>query len=72
MEERKKKEYIRPYYIAKIYSGMGDKDRAFRWLDEAFEEHDMSLVHILSDETMSSLRSDSRFAMLVKKMGLEK
>ena len=70
LETRKKKEYIRPYYLAKICAGLDDKDQAFRWLDEAYAEHDMSLVHILSDETMRNLRSDSRFAVLVKKMGL--
>lgn len=72
LDSRKKKEYIRPYYFAKIYAGMNEKDQAFHWLDEAFEEHDMSLVHILSDETMSNLRSDPRFDLLVKKMGLKK
>jgi hypothetical protein len=51
---------------------MNEKDQAFHWLDIAFEEHDMSLVHILSDETMSTLRSDPRFDLLAKKMGLEK
>lgn len=70
LEARKKKEYIRPYYLAKIYAGMDDKDQAFRWLDEAYAEHDMSLVHIKTDETLSNLRSDSRFTMLVEKMGL--
>jgi serine/threonine-protein kinase len=70
LESRKKTEYIRPYYFAKIYAGMGEKDKAFGWLDQAFEEHDMSLVHILSDETMSNLRSDPRFTTLVKKMNL--
>ncbi|UCC11818.1 MAG: protein kinase [candidate division WOR-3 bacterium] len=72
LESRRKTEYIRPYYFAKIYAGMAEKDHAFYWLDQAFEEHDMSLVHILSDETMSTLRSDPRFNQLVKKMGLGK
>jgi TolB-like protein/tetratricopeptide (TPR) repeat protein len=70
LKSRKKTEYIRPYYLAKIYAGMDEKEEVFFWLDQAFEEHDMSLVHILSDETMSNMRSDSRFAILVKKMGL--
>ena len=72
LEARKKTEYIRPYYLAKIYAGMDDKDQAFRWLDEAYAECDMSLVHMKTDETMSNLRSDSRFDKLVKKMRLEK
>lgn len=72
LDKRRKKEYIRPYYFAKIYAGMDEKDQAFQWLDKAFEEHDMSLVHILSDETMTKLRSDARFSILVKKMGLSK
>ena len=70
LENRKKTEYIRPYYFAKIYAGMDEKDHAIHWLNQAFDEHDMSLVHILSDETMSNLRADSRFTELVGKMGL--
>ena len=73
LEELKKRsegEYIRPYYFAQIYSGLGEKDLAFKWLVKAFEQSDISLATILVDETLDNLRSDSRFNLILKKMGL--
>ena len=73
LEELKKRsegEYIRPYYFAQIYSGLGEKDLAFKWLVKAYEQSDISLATILVDETLDNLRSDSRFNLILKKMEL--
>jgi len=32
---RSKAEYVSPYEIAMIYAGLGDRDRAFEWLEKA-------------------------------------
>jgi serine/threonine protein kinase/Tfp pilus assembly protein PilF len=73
LEELKKRsegEYIRPYYFAQIYSGLGEKDLAFKWLVKAYEQSDISLATILADETLNNLRSDSRFNLILQKMKL--
>ncbi len=73
LEELKKRsegEYIRPYYFAQIYSGLGEKDLAFKWLVKAYEQSDISLATILVDETLDNLRSDSRFNLILQKMKL--
>ncbi len=73
LEELKKRaegEYIRPYYFAQIYSGLGEKDLAFKWLVKAYEQSDISLATILVDETLNNLRSDSRFNLILKRMEL--
>lgn len=73
LEELKKRsegEYIRPYYFAQIYSGLGEKDLAFKWLVKAYEQSDISLATILVDETLNNLRSDSRFNLILQKMKL--
>ena len=73
LEELKKRsegEYIRPYYFAQIYSGLGEKDLAFKWLVKALEQSDISLATILVDETLDNLRSDSRFNLILQKMEL--
>jgi len=70
LKKRSEREYIRPYYFAQIYSGLGEKDLAFKWLVKAFEQSDISLAIILVDETLDNLRSDSRFNLILKKMGL--
>jgi len=70
LKKRSEKEYIRPYYFAQIYSGLGEKDLAFKWLVKAYEQSDISLATILVDETLDNLRSDNRFNLILKKMEL--
>jgi len=72
LNKRAKQEYIRPFLFAKIYSALGEKDQAFEWLNKAYYDHDVSLVMILTDESIENLRSDPRYARLLKKMGLDK
>ena len=70
LKKRSEGEYIRPYYFAQIYGGLGEKDLAFKWLVKAYEQSDISLATILVDETLDNLRSDSRFNLILKKMEL--
>ena len=49
--------------------GMG-KDQAFVWLDKAYEERSSSLTALKVDPELDSLRSDSRFAELLRRIGL--
>ena len=69
--ERRKRGYFSPWFIAVIYSGLGDKDHAFQWLEKAIEEHDLRLFVIKVVPEFHSLHSDPRFTALLKKMGLE-
>jgi serine/threonine protein kinase len=63
-------EYVSPYGIAQYYADLGDKDHAFEWLNTAYQEHDVFLFTLRTDFTMDSLRSDPRYAEMVKKIGL--
>jgi len=65
-------EYVSAYAIAIVYIGLGDKDQAFEWLNKACEERSDFLVHLKVDPDFDSLRSDPRFAELMKKVGVEK
>lgn len=62
--------YISPYNFAIIYTGLGDKDRAFEHLEKAYEEHPQTLVHLKSQPIFDSLRSDPRYADLLRRMNL--
>jgi eukaryotic-like serine/threonine-protein kinase len=63
-------EYVSPYGIAQYYADLGDKDHAFEWLNTAYQEHDIYLFVLRTDFTMDSLRSDPRYAEMVRKIGL--
>jgi TolB-like protein/DNA-binding winged helix-turn-helix (wHTH) protein/Tfp pilus assembly protein PilF len=60
--------YTSPRDYALIYAGLGDKDRAFAWLDKGYREGAV-LVELKVDPRWDSLRDDPRFADLMKRMG---
>jgi hypothetical protein len=51
---------------------LGDKDNAFEWLSTAYQEHDVNLLALRTDPAFDSLRSDPRYADLVRKVGFPK
>jgi Flp pilus assembly protein TadD len=53
--------------IALIHAGLGDKDRAFLWLERSFKERSRSLVFLQVAPALDSLRRDPRFADLVRR-----
>ena len=69
--ERSRREYVSPYFIAMIYAGLGDADRAFEWLDRAYAGRSTLLAWQSTNADLDLLHSDPRFAELMKKMGLE-
>jgi tetratricopeptide (TPR) repeat protein len=67
---QRKTSYGSPYEIARFYADLGDKEKAFQWLDTAYREHDFLLRELNTAFQVDSLRSDPRFAELVRKVGL--
>ena len=57
--------------IALIYIGLGEKDPAFEWLDKAIRELSVVLLQIKVDPEFDSIRTDPRYNLVLKKMGLE-
>jgi adenylate cyclase len=58
--------------IAYVYAGLGDKDKAFEWLEKGYNEQNGYLGYLKVDPLWDNLRTDPRFAAMLKKMGLEK
>ena len=56
--------------VGGIYAGLGEKDHAFAALELAFQKHENWMTLLLNDESMEPLRSDPRFAGLLKRVGL--
>jgi serine/threonine protein kinase len=61
--EKSKKTYVPPSYIAQIYIALGNKDKAFEWLDKS-----TFLYSLKMDPWYDSIRNDPRFQMLLQKM----
>ena len=63
-------EYVPATSIALIYASLGEKDEAFAWLEKGYEEHAFQMQWLGVEPRWDSLRSDSRFADLVRRVGL--
>jgi len=70
LEERARRKYVDPNSIALCYVRLGDKDRAFQWLEKAFQEHSGGLLGLKSGPVYDPIRSDPRFADLLRRIGL--
>ncbi len=65
-----KKQYVSSYDIAFIYMGLGDHDLAFEWLQKACEERHPLLIFLRVEPQFDPIRSDPRFADLLRRVGL--
>jgi hypothetical protein len=72
LKEISRQKYVSSFYRALIYTGLGNKDQAFKYLDKAFDERDSWMTSLKVTPLFDVLRSDPRFDLLLKKMGLEK
>jgi DNA-binding winged helix-turn-helix (wHTH) protein/TolB-like protein len=59
------------YHFAPILAGLGEKEQAFVWLEKSVAERSQLATGIKVDPRLDSLRSDPRFADLVRRVGLE-
>jgi tetratricopeptide (TPR) repeat protein len=67
---KSKSSYVSPYMIATIYAGLGEKDRAFEFLEKAYRERDPDISWFLkADLRIDNLRSDRRFQALLRRVG---
>ncbi len=71
LQEIAKQRYISAYHIATIYVALKDRDNAFEWLDKAFDERADWMVFLGVDPRFKSLRADSRFTDLLRRMKLQ-
>jgi DNA-binding winged helix-turn-helix (wHTH) protein/TolB-like protein/Tfp pilus assembly protein PilF len=70
LKELSGRKYVTPWETAIIYTGLGDKDQAFDWLRRACDEREPLLVYINVWPIVESLRTDPRFASLLRCVGL--
>jgi serine/threonine-protein kinase len=70
LEERSKETHVSPILFAAVYTGLGQSDEAFRWLNRAVDERSSGIIYIRIDPSFRTLRSDSRFEKLAARIGL--
>jgi serine/threonine-protein kinase len=66
------RKYVDSYYVAGIYAALREKDRAFEWLNKAYDERSPSMIALKIEPFFDNLRNDPRYTELLRKTGLEK
>ncbi len=69
-EKAKRGEYVPAMNYALAYTRLGDKEQAFAWLAKAQQERNGLIFDLKLDPIYDSLRSDPRFADLMREVGL--
>ena len=62
--------YVSPYQRATVHAGLGEKEEALRWLEQAYDERSGLLIYLNVEPVFDSLRSAHRFADLLRRIGL--
>jgi TolB-like protein len=58
------------YQIGEAYAWRGEKDKAFEWLERAYQQRDGGMVELKSDLLLAKLHGDPRFHALERKLGV--
>jgi TolB-like protein/DNA-binding winged helix-turn-helix (wHTH) protein/Tfp pilus assembly protein PilF len=70
LSRRSRERYVPPHAFVHIYIGLGDKDKAFEWLEKSYLEHSNSLLWLGVTPLFDPVRSDPRFDNLLRRVGL--
>jgi serine/threonine protein kinase/tetratricopeptide (TPR) repeat protein len=72
LDELARQKYVSPQNQATIYAGLGEKDKAFKWLEKSYEDRSIDMYEYLKVAPIyDPLRSDPRFADLLRRMNLQ-
>jgi tetratricopeptide (TPR) repeat protein len=63
--------WVSPVHLARVHLGLGERDKAFEYLEKAFQRRDQLVLWIKVDPRFDPIRSDSRFVALLRGMKLE-
>jgi eukaryotic-like serine/threonine-protein kinase len=65
-----RQQYVSPFDLAILYTGLGDKDRAIEQLNKAFEDRAGWIIYLKVEPLFDPLRADARFADLERRLNL--
>jgi serine/threonine-protein kinase len=69
--EARSRRVVSAWGIAAVHACLGDVDEAFRWLDVAVDERAAGLILLRVHPRLDPIRSDPRYRVLVRRVGLE-
>lgn len=68
LNDLSKQKYVSPYFVATVYAGLGEKEKALEGLEKAYQDRGNWLAYVRSQPEFAPLRSDPRFQDLLRRM----
>jgi TolB-like protein/DNA-binding winged helix-turn-helix (wHTH) protein/Tfp pilus assembly protein PilF len=69
--EQSKRQYVSPFYVAIVYVGLPENDKAVDWLEKAYQDRSNAIVFSKVDPQLDPLRSTPRFQALLHRLALQ-
>ena len=69
LEEAAQRSYVPAVYFAFVYATWNELDRAFDWLNRAYDERSSYLIYLRIQPALHNLRADPRYFELVRRVG---
>ena len=66
--EQSKTQYVSPFYVAIVYAGLAENDKAVDWLEKAYKDRSNAIVFSKVDPQLDGLRSNPRFQSLLHRL----
>jgi hypothetical protein len=66
--QQSKTQYVSPFYIALVYVGLRENDKAIDWLEAGFKDRSNAIIFLKVDPELDPLRSLPRFQSLLRRM----
>ncbi len=60
----------KPFLVGGFYASLGEKDKAFEWLEKAYREQDLVMPTFIRGCLFDNIRSDPRYADLMRRLGV--
>ncbi len=68
--ERAKKEYVSPFYLAILYSGLEDRDRCLEYIGKSITDKSCEMESLINDSMFEKIRPDPRLTEMLSKVGI--
>ena len=70
LEARGRSRYVSPVAQAQLHVALGQRDRAFEWMDKAYQDRRGWLAYLKIEPMLDSIRDDARFHRMLERMRL--
>jgi TolB-like protein/DNA-binding winged helix-turn-helix (wHTH) protein/Tfp pilus assembly protein PilF len=68
--DKSKKQYVSPFYVAIVYVGLNENEKALDSLEKAYEDRSNGIVFLKVDPQLDALRPNPRFRTLLQRLAL--